>query len=446
MTNINLIFLAALRAALKNESYTVPENTALEEWNSLYQLAAKHSVLPLVHNAVYQSLQAGFMQEGRSNEERAALQAVFMQVKNETMRSVMMQTMKTSLFLGLYKEFAEAGIHPIVVKGLICRNLYPNPDFRPSGDEDIWIDPAQFEAADEVMHNYGMALLEPGQDTESAYEVPYAKVGTPLYIEMHKYLFPPKSEAYGNLNQYFVNARKNAITVTAEDVEVSTMCETDHLFYLICHAFKHFLHSGFGIRQVCDIVLFAETNGRKIEWELLLHNAKEIKADLFTASLFKIGYQYLGMDFSNTYITEEWLELIDTADEEDILNDLLDAGVYGDGSMSRRHSSNMTLNAVASDKKGEKVNEASVNSGVLKSLFPSAKDLSGRYPYLSDKPFLLPVAWVDRIVHYAKETSGAKGSSNSAAESVKIGKQRVDLFEKYGIINREENPDAKEKK
>lgn len=35
------------------------------------------------------------------------------------------------------------------------------------------------------------------------------------------------------------------------------MNASDHLFYLICHALKHFYHSGFGIRQVCDILLFA---------------------------------------------------------------------------------------------------------------------------------------------------------------------------------------------
>ncbi len=53
-------------------------------------------------------------------------------------------------------------------------------------------------------------------------------------------------------------------------------------------------------------------------------------------------------------------------------------------------ATNMTLDAVAADKNGKKAGNT-----VLKSLFPSAKKLEGRYPYLKKYPFLLPIS-VDR--------------------------------------------------
>lgn len=71
----------------------------------------------------------------------------------------------------------------------------------------------------------------------------------------------------------------------------------------------------------------------------------------------------------------------------------------------------------------------------MKTVFPSSKNLSGRYPYLKEKPYLLPVAWADRIVKYSRETA-ADSSGNNAAESIKIGKKRIDLMKQYGIIER----------
>ena len=39
---------------------------------------------------------------------------------------------------------------------------------------------------------------------------------------------------------------------------IRILAPTDHLLCLLCHAYKHFLYAGFGIRHVCDIGIFAE--------------------------------------------------------------------------------------------------------------------------------------------------------------------------------------------
>ena len=67
-----------------------------------------------------------------------------------------------------------------------------------------------------------------------------------------------------------------------------------------------------------------------------------------------------------------------------------------------------------------------------KSMFPSAKSLESRYPYLKKYPYLLPVAWFSRIAKYGKEQKG--NANNSAMESLKIGSERVELLRKYKVI------------
>lgn len=112
-----------------------------------------------------------------------------------------------------------------------------------------------------------------------------------------------------------------------------------------------------------------------------------------------------------------------------MLEDLIAGGVYGGAQMSRKHSSNMTLQAVSAQKQGKKQ-----KNFVLKTIFPSARDLQGRYPYLQKKPYLLPAAWASRILRYRKEIKSAP--DNQAAEAVKIGNQRIELLKRYEIIEK----------
>lgn len=414
MEVVNDMFLEALRASLKNEQVAWEREITPGDWQALFRMAEIHHVLPLIYNAVYSCPSAA-----------SADPQLFMFIKKRVIHQVMLQTIKTSEFLTLSRHLCEAGVKPCVVKGIICRNLYPNPDYRLSGDEDILISEEQFAVCHEAMLAYGMKISDSGIDIQTACEVPYGKTGSPLYIELHKKLFPPESEAYGNLNEFFDDIENRIVKVTVENTEVWTMEPTDHLFYLICHAFKHFLHSGFGIRQVCDIVLFANTYGEQIDWRLLLHQCRKIRADIFAAALFQIGEKYLVFDLDQAQYPNAWKRI--QVDEGDMLQELLESGVFGDVSMSRKHSSTITLEAVSAQKTGRKI-----GNGVWKTAFPPAKDLENRYPYLRKMPVLLPVAWADRIWKYRKETMQTE--NNSAAESVRIGNQRIQLLKKYGII------------
>lgn len=415
MNAINSLFLEALGASMRGERVQWENPLSSQDWAALFGLAQAHHVLPMIFEAVYACPAA-----------RSADAQLMLLAKRQTMQSVMMQAMKTGELLALMKHLQAAGVTPCVVKGAVCRSLYSHPDHRISGDEDVLIPPEQFERCHEAMLAFGMQVADPAQDILSAHEVPYGKPGSPLYIELHKHLFPPESDAYGDFNRFFADAHAHTTEIVVDGVPLTTLSPTDHFFYLICHAFKHFLHSGFGIRQVCDILLFAGRYGREIDWTAVLEGCRDIRAEQFAAALLKIGRKYLGFDPNAAGVPQAWREI--QVDEGLMLADLLDSGVFGDATMSRKHSSTMTLNAVAADRRGKKA-----GGNVLRTLFPSRKALEGRYPFLRTKPWLLPVAWVRRIAHYAAERRSA-GADNKAAESLRIGSERVELLRRYGII------------
>ena len=417
MEKINIMLLQALKASLQGEKVTWEEKISQEEWAQLFRQAEIHQILPLIYDAVYSCPAAG-----------QADPAMFAFFKRRIVQQVMIQTMKTSEFLQLYRFLAEAGIRPLVVKGIVCRELYPNPDYRASSDEDLLIRPEDFERCHSRMLEFGMVPSDAGMDIHAAYEVPYGKKGSPLYIELHKHLFPPDSEAYGELDGFFRNVYEQAAELPVHGGTVYTMEYSSHFFYLICHALKHFLHSGFGIRQVCDVVLFANVYGCRMDWMKVLEQCRSIRADRFAAALLQIGEKYLTFSPEKSCCPPEWRSI--RVDEEPLLEDLLSGGVYGDADMSRKHSSNITLRAVEAEKKGGRA-----GNKILKSVFPSAKYMKSQFPYLRKAPFLLPVAWLSRILKYRKEISA--GQNNSASDSIKIGNERVELMREYGIIGKQ---------
>lgn len=376
MDKINKMFLQALKASLLRKKVKWDSQITQEEWLRLFHQAEIHHVLPMIYDAVYSCPSSKRMDA-----------SFFIPFKKKTVQYVMAQTIKTSEFLQLYKYLRKSDISPVMVKGIICRELYPNPDYRVSGDEDMLIRPEDFDFCHDKLLEYGMTAADPGLDVQEAYEVPYGKPGSPIYIELHKYLFPPDSEAYGEFNQFFEDIHERTIKITVQGIPISAMEHTSHFFYLICHAFKHFLHSGFGIRQVCDIVLYANEYGSQIDWKKVLEECKAIHADMFTAALLRIGEKYLVFDAEKACYPVEWSSM--EVDETMLLNDLLDAGVYGGSNMNRKHSSNITLNAVSAQKSGKRG-----GASVLKTVFPTVKSMSGRYPYLKKHPWMLPAAWL----------------------------------------------------
>jgi hypothetical protein len=206
------------------------------------------------------------------------------------------------------------------------------------------------------------------------------------------------------------------VELTVQGHRIRTLGHTDHLLYLLLHAYKHFLHSGFGIRQICDILLFSHAHAGQIEWSHIRKCCKAVRADKFAAAVFTIGVRHLGFG-----PVGPWTNV----DELPLLEDVLSAGVYGSAGDDRLHSSTITLEAVSAQKQGR-----GTHSGLLTAAFPSAQALEGRYPWLKGRHWLLPAAWGDRIFSYLRENR----SPGSGSAALKLGAERRALLKYYGIL------------
>ena len=372
------------------------------DWPAVFALAGQQKLLPIVFEAVRKSPAA---------VENAAL---FAAVKQQVIAQVLHQTMRASEFSGLYQKLRAAGLHPIVVKGQLCSRLYPLKDHRISADDDLLIPDGEFMACHEQLLTNGLTTDTPVDELATADEVSYTKEGSPLYIELHRHLFDSAEDAHDELNHFFADL--NPVEMDG----FLAMPPHEHLLYLILHAYKHFVRSGIGLRQFCDIGLWARAYHVEIDWQRLHEQCESVHAATFAAAAFCIAREYLGIDFD---LPMPWDASIDV---EPLLHDTLCGGVYGSNDLTRLHSSTVTLNAVKASRTGEK-------SSVLRTVFPKREYLERRYPYLKKRPYLLPVAWVQRIAHYASEKQS--NPDNSASGSIKLGKERIELMKRYGIMD-----------
>lgn len=391
-------FMKLVKASLCGGSFD-EENV---DWAGIFSLAQQQKLLPCIFDAA------------RKSPEAKNGQSLMAEAKRQVFRQVTTQTIRGAEFTTLYHRLLESGMHPIVVKGQLCSRLYPQQDHRISGDDDLLISPEEFPACHRLLLDCGLKTDVPDALLPEADEITYTREDGSIRLELHRFLFDSSKNAYDQLNPFFENVQPVKIG------DFWSMPPHEHLLYLILHAYKHFVSCGVGLRQFCDIGLWAKNYWPDIDWGQLYEQCNRVHAAVFATAAFEITRTHLGIAFE---LPEPWTN---SRDVTPLLWDSLCGGIYGTNDLTRLHAATVTLNTVKAARIGGK-------SSVAASVFPKREYLLRRYPYLQQHPWLLPVAWGQRIFHYIREKRG-RGRGNSAVSSVKLAKERVELLRFYDVI------------
>ena len=95
----------------------------------------------------------------------------------------------------------------------------------------------------------------------------------------------------------------------------------------------------------------------------------------------------------------------------------------------------MTLHAMEEEMTGRR------SSAIRYALFPSIESMRTRYPYLAEKPYLLPYTWLHRLINYGRNSVLDMHSNNNVSDAVRIGNERIALMKRYQILKeKEEKP------
>lgn len=159
--NATNVFLDILKSAITQTECDNLDGLDTDVWIRVYDISQKQQLSPLIYQQIFSN--PSFL------ESDPEFQNFW---KMDTIDQAGNQVRKSILFLMLSDKMRQNGLTPLVVKGIVCRNLYPNPDLRTSNDEDLFIPREQFQKMDEFLRNEGFMrdeLIE-GKDYQ---EVPY---------------------------------------------------------------------------------------------------------------------------------------------------------------------------------------------------------------------------------------------------------------------------------
>lgn len=376
-------FLFLLKCGINGET---PPDGYQYDVGAVFMLSQMHNVLPLIYAPA------------------TAVTEDALVYKRQMLRSTGAQIAKNIAFSSFYQKLEEQQFGVIVVKGPVCAATYPNPDLRLCSDFDLIVPHEKKQILHEFLIGNGFTEHNGSYTSQE------------LHLEVSDSLGEGSERIQKIADQVFDGFRDRSLVSEG----FRTLSYTDHMLYLIFHAFKHFIGSGFGVRQLVDIMLFAERYRAEIDFDAVFEKLKQLRADGFSYHCFYAAQRIFGRDFSYIMKNADGITICYDA----FIDDLLSAGVFGKSTEDRLHSASVVSAAVENEGK----------KNMRATLFPSFAVMKSRYRILRVLPVLLPFFWLWRLILYAARSVFGK-KKVSPTESLRIADSRIDLMKQLHIID-----------
>lgn len=351
-------YLLHLLGAYIRKETPVPEPDA--DWQKLIQLAQIHGVTGILG---YMAMKHPVCPE---EQTLASLRSICRNtVARFAQRGLQADAMSAAL--------EQAGIDHILMKGYVLRAMYPMPELRTFNDIDIVIRPADRQRSDELLLSLG---FQRHTDWEPVYS--YFR-GNELY-EIHTKIMEIDVSDRADYKGYFRNLWEQAVPVSAHSFRFTPEY---HFLYLLTHIAKHVYGSGAGVRMYLDIAAFVQHYGPDLDWRRIQTELAALKLEAFAGTVLTAAKQWFGISCPMAHAVpgEEVME--------QFLTVTMEGGTFG------HHNRNEALAAL---KHAEPDADVGRLQKALRSAFPKAETIQSRYTYLQQRPWLLPAAWVHRLI------------------------------------------------
>lgn len=300
-------------------------NKALErlspdvDYARVIAVAESHKVMALLHPVL----------------EHAGLQESIWKIVDrkgeQTVRQSYRLLMLSRYVIGLLKE---NGIDAILLKGCGTAAWYPVPELRKSGDIDLL-----FKSEDEtrkalqILAQQGFVTTE---DQPANHHI-VCESRDSVSLELHMSLAEPFDSEKTNRfladcqKEYFAHRR----VVDCMGVAFELTSDGYHAFYLLLHMLQHYVRAGFGVKLLCDWVVFWESSLSEEEKKIFLRLTQESGTFGFAVMMTRVCVKYLGL-------REKQVEFLMQAEPkgvcdltEELMAEIFEAEEFGHSSKDR---------------------------------------------------------------------------------------------------------------
>lgn len=276
--NVLDAFFVLLRAGLWGTTPDPAFFVSLTEmqWRKLLALAQKQTVLGLIYAGV-----------SRLPKELMPNQELLLRLYGFSERIRKNNAKIVAVAQEVCGWFEEAGLEPIVLKGLSVGAFYAEPDLRQPGDVDLFFH-RDYEKVVAIVQRRGIPVeLDANHD-----KFWYQGVLIELHSRPFRSLYPIANLDLSPVWQETAVGRYRVLNLKA------------NALLLLLHPPKHFMNDGVGLRQVCDWAVFLKRYEDAPELLEVFAEMKKQGAACFVTELTALAISELGLELNHP---ENWL-------------------------------------------------------------------------------------------------------------------------------------------
>lgn len=364
------IVINLLSYAIRGKKYELDTNENIN-WDEIIEEANEHSVKGLIYTAI-----------NNTNYTKTMDKHILDDLKKTTFFSGMYQINHIKQVTKVLDELGKGQIQVVALKGLIVREFYPKPEQRTMGDADLIVKEDDLNKAASILENLGYTA----SDHDYHHHIRF-KHKNHLDIEVHWVL--GNGRFFDSVNSIEDDIWKTCIPVNIGGSSALSLSLEDMALHLITHMVNHIKDAGFGIRQLCDLVVLVEKQGHLIDWSLFNKKVKECNIVKFTSVIFNICNRLFNMEIPS----EIYIENIDEENVNIFIDEIFSNGVFG-----KRYAHKQYANWSACDLDENKSKKTYLRK-VFYIMFGHIDTWGDKYNYAKKNKILIPIAYIHKVLY-----------------------------------------------
>ena len=368
------------------------------DYARLIDQATKHGVLPLICDPL----------------ERLPVPEDLLQQARKRAQMTVRQNYRL-LFLSRYllAELHKRQIPTVLLKGMGTASYYPVPELRKSGDVDLLLlDPERVQEAGECLKALG-CTVEEWQPALHHVVFGYQAGERRIETELHTMLAEPFDDARINqlLTRQVPQLPPHVVQAETIGVTLPVLDTAYHAYELLLHMLQHFLRAGFGLKLLCDWVVFWNRGADETQKTLYLALVREAGIKKFSDLVTLACVDNLGLRPEAV----AFMEPDQTLSADAFMAEIMEAEEFGKSSRDRM--------------------VALRGSGVTDYVREFHHQMHLNYPKAGKVWLLWPVLWCLTLGRFLINNHTVRKTSLSAI--LKKAGQRGDLMKKLELFREE---------
>lgn len=405
------IVIELLHASMYKKTLHLSEILSNEEWEEVIKLLEMNKMLGVSYKTV----------EMLSDEEKPSKE-IMNAWKNKAFAIGIMQMQKNIYIRNFLEEANKRGLTLVLFKGIPLAELYPEPAMRYSCDTDIFVYKEEKEMAEQLLLEQGFVHVG-GKEN-----VPDYIKDNKVKIELHSRLWEDyENEQTKYLDLLSLTNREKIVCDNFNGVKIYTLGYNEHFIFQMFHIIKHFSLEGVGIKYLMDVSLYVNKYIHLLDKEYFWEVMKQLNYDIFCDAFLKLAVEYFGMNkdiLNEKYASKRY--------SDELLDDIFMVGKLGADDDSAWKVMHLLMPYYLQEREVP----CSRWQRMRYIVFPKAEELSDYYSYAKKNRFLLPVAWIHRIINRILKDNNKQEEDVDTLKKTKKVEHRLKLLKDMELTER----------